>query len=133
VHTVKDAEDYIATKMLPQLQKLGFSNNTVIRKSDSKKIGSCGLYKRDGLDHVDIGFAFLPDYFNQGYAYEVSKKLVELAFSEFNITAINAITIKNNIASQKLIEKLRFKYLKIINIPNDDEDLMLYELRKVVI
>ncbi len=127
--TVQDAEDYITVKMLPQFKKLGFSNNTVIRKSDHKKIGTCGLYKRDGLDNVDIGFAFLPEFQKQGYAYEASKKMVEIAFSELNISTINAITTKENIPSQNLIKKLGFTYQKMVKIPNDEVELMLFELR----
>ena len=37
VRSVPDAEKYIKTKMQPQLDRLGFSNYTVIRKSDQKK------------------------------------------------------------------------------------------------
>lgn len=128
VRTIHDAKDYISTKMLPQLNKVGYSNNTVVRKLDNKKIGTCGLYLRDGLENVDIGFAFLPEFQNQGYAYESSKKLIEIAFSEFKIKKLNAITTKENIVSQKLIKKLGFNYLKVINIPNDEEKLLLYEL-----
>ncbi len=128
VKTNEGAEDYIVRKMLPQLKKLGYSNNTVIRKSDNKKIGSCGLYKRDGLENVDLGFAFLPEYQKKGYAFESSEKLIEIAFSELNITILNAITTKENIASQNLLVKLGFYFSKNIKIPNDAETLMLYEL-----
>jgi len=48
IHSVKDAETYIVNKMLPQLEKLGYSNNTLIRKSDGQKIGTCGLYNKIG-------------------------------------------------------------------------------------
>ena len=54
--------------------------------------------------------------------------MIDIAFNELNIKTLNAITIKENIASQKLIEKLDFNYIKMIEIPNDDEELMLYEL-----
>ena len=33
-------------------------------------IGICGLVKRDGLEDVDVGFAFLQPYWSQGYATE---------------------------------------------------------------
>jgi hypothetical protein len=46
--------------MTPQLKKLGFSSYTVIRKTDNAKVGSSGLYDREGLEGIDLGFAFLP-------------------------------------------------------------------------
>ena len=126
--TAKDAEDYIKLKMLPQLERLGYSNNTVIRKKDNIKIGTCGLYNREGIDGVDIGFAFLPEYEKQGYAYEASSKLILIAKTHFNINKINAITIKENISSQKLIKKLGLSFDKLIRIPNDTEELLLYNI-----
>lgn len=128
VKTIEDALAYIAQKVTPQFQQLGFGNYTVIRKLDGIKIGTCGLYKREGIDGIDIGFAFLPSFEKMGYAYESAQKLLEVASPIFNIDAIFAITIKENTDSQKLIEKLGLQFQKIIRIPNDEEDLMLYKL-----
>jgi len=49
---------------------------------------------------------------------------------DFGINEISAITIKENISSQKLIEKLGFKFIGTINISNDKEKLLLYKLKK---
>ncbi|MDH7447362.1 GNAT family N-acetyltransferase [Aquimarina sp. 2201CG14-23] len=127
VKSIAEAKNYIAEKMTPQLERLGYSNYTVIRKLDNKKLGCCGLYDREGIEGVDIGFAFLPDFEGKGYAYESALKIKEVGISEFGIQKISAITIPANKSSQKLLEKLEFTFIKIINIPNDDEDLMLYE------
>lgn len=129
VHSIEAAQNYIKTKMLPQLERLGYSNYTVIRKSDGAKIGSCGLYDREGLDGLDIGFAFLPQYEKQGYAFESANKIKSVALYEFNITQISGITVKENIASQKLLEKLGLIFIKTIRLPNDPEELLLYQLK----
>lgn len=128
VHTIEEAANYIKTKMKPQLIKLGFSNYTVIRKTDKVKMGSCGLYDREGIEGVDIGFAFLPQFEKMGYAFESAGKIKEVGLSQFNLKLISAITTKENTDSQKLLEKLGLKYIKTINIPDDDEDLLLYRL-----
>lgn len=52
----------IAQKITPQFEKHGFGHFTVIRQSDNSKIGSCGLYDREGIEGIDIGFGFLPQY-----------------------------------------------------------------------
>ena len=128
VKSAEDAKAYIEQRMTTQLEKLGFGNYTLIRKADNLKIGTCGLYDREGLEGIDIGFALLPAYENMGYGYESAAKLLEVAVKDFSIKLISAITTKENIASQKLIEKLGLKYVNTINIPNDEEELLLYRL-----
>lgn len=127
VKSVKQAEEYIKERMLPQLERLGYGNFTVIRKSDDIKIGTCGLYDREGLEGLDIGFAFLPEYEGQGYAYEAAKKLMQTAITEFKISKIKGITLESNIASRRLLEKLGLVYKEMIRIADDSEELMLYE------
>ena len=128
VYTIKEAVTYIKLKMTPQLKKLGFSNYTVIRKIDNAKVGSCGLYDREGLEGIDLGFAFLPQYEKMGYAFESADKLKDIAFNQFNFQHISAVTTNENEDSQRLLIKLGFKFIKIINILDDDEDLLLYRL-----
>lgn len=62
ITSFESAKDYILSRMLPQLGKLGYGNYTITRKTDNLKIGSCGLYDREGLDGIDIGFALLPEF-----------------------------------------------------------------------
>ncbi len=128
IRTLEDAANYIEEKILPQLRSNGFSNNTIIRKSDGVKLGACGLYDRPGIDGVDIGFAMLPQFEGQGYAYESASVLIREAMPHFNLTKVSGITIEENIASQKLLEKLGLRFTKMITIPNDDVPLMLYEM-----
>ncbi|WP_148868698.1 GNAT family N-acetyltransferase [Tenacibaculum adriaticum] len=130
VYTLEDAKTYIKTRMLPQLEKLGYGNFTLVRKEDNAKMGCCGLYDREGVDGLDIGFSFLPEYEGKGYAFEASEKLKNVAFNEFGIEKISAITTKTNSSSQKLLEKLGLKFVKYTTIPNDEEELMLYEITK---
>lgn len=129
VRTVEDAVNYVQQKITPQFQRLGFANYTVIRKSDGAKMGTCGLFDREGLDGVDIGFAFLPQYERQGYAFESAQKILEVGIHDFKLQKISAITTRDNVASQKLIEKLGLRFSKLVSIPNDEEELMLYELK----
>ena len=128
VYTIADAVKYINEKMKPQQERLGYSNYTVIKKIDGAKMGSCGIYDREGLEGVDIGFAFLSDYERKGYAYEAAQKIMSVGFNEFNIKKIKAITTQENFSSQKLLEKLGLKFVELIKIQNDEEELMLYEI-----
>jgi len=111
IKTKEDAATFIRKKIMPQFERVGYSNYTVIQKSDGAKIGSCGLYDRDGLEGVDIGFAFLPDYYKQGYGFESAAKIKELAFQKFNLTKLKAITVHYNVASINLLIKLNFLFV----------------------
>lgn len=126
VKTVEEASEYIKIKMLPQLERLGYGNYTLIRKSDQHKVGTCGLYDREGLEGIDIGYALLPEYERKGYALEAASKLKEVAFAEFGVSEINAITTHNNTFSHKLLEKLGFKRMGTTRLPNDEEELLLF-------
>ncbi|MGB0837361.1 MAG: GNAT family N-acetyltransferase [Flavobacteriaceae bacterium] len=130
INTIEQASDYIQEKTLSQYRRLGFGNFTVILQENGHKIGSCGLYDREGLDGVDLGFAFLDQYQGQGYAFEAAQKMVDLAFSKFEQRSIQAITTLDNFSSQNLLEKLNMEFQEMIRIPNDPENLMLFTLEK---
>ncbi len=127
VYSEEDAKLYIQERMLPQLQRLGYSNYTLIRKSDSAKVGCCGLYDREGLEGVDIGFALLPEFERQGYAFEAAHRIMKAAKEDFKIEHIKGITSKQHFASQKLLEKLGLIRTGLITLPEEEEELLLYE------
>lgn len=126
---IEDAEKYINDRMITQLERLGYSNYTVIRKSDTMKIGGVGLYDREGVDGIDIGYSFLPDFEGKGYAFEAAVELKRAAKEDFNMKDLNAITVPENSGSRKLLEKLGFEFQEIIHIPNDPNELMLYTIK----
>ena len=127
LRTKEDAENYITNRFLPQIKKLGFRNYVVILKEDHTKIGAVGIFEREGLDVLDIGFSFLEKYEGKGYAYESANKLKEVAATDFGVHKISAITTKDNFSSQKIIERLGLKFQKMVTIPEDVVELMYYE------
>ncbi|UZH55062.1 GNAT family N-acetyltransferase [Salinimicrobium tongyeongense] len=126
--SVSKAEAYIIEKMLPQLKKLGFTNNIVIRKSDGAKMGTCGLNARSGFDDLDIGFAFLPQFEKQGYAFEAAGRIMRFAREELPHYKVTGITSKENLASQKLLEKLGMRCAEEISFPGETEKVLLFRL-----
>ncbi|TQI69521.1 RimJ/RimL family protein N-acetyltransferase [Gramella sp. Hel_I_59] len=129
LRNTEDARVYIKDRMLPQLNELGFSNYCVVRKVDNVKIGACGLYDREGLQEIDLGFAFLPEYEGKGYASEATNTLVKAAKNIFSLKALQAITRLDNTGSQRLLEKLGFEHAENIKIPKDPAELMLYQIQ----
>ena len=116
------AVEYIRDVLIPMYKK----NKGLWRISlhSGEPIGMCGLVQRDYLDYPDIGFAILPTYFRQGLMYEACFSVVEYFESCFENTPLGGITSEDNIASQKLLEKLGLHYEK--QITHNGETSRLY-------
>lgn len=127
IKSLSDAVGYIEERIRPQQIEFGYSNYTVIRKSDGVKIGSCGLYKREELENIDIGFAFLPEYEKQGYGFESAKRMRDAAFKTFHLNKLCAITNRDNLASRRLLEKIGLKYMRDVVLSHKAQKLMYYE------
>ncbi|WP_028121674.1 GNAT family N-acetyltransferase [Epilithonimonas tenax] len=127
LRTKQDAEQYIQNRFRPQIEKLGFGNYVVIHKELDQKIGAVGIFEREGLEVLDIGFSFFPEFEGKGYAYEAASNLKEIAAADFGVSKLCAITSKDNISSQKLIEKLGLKFQKFVTLPDETEELLYYE------
>lgn len=128
VRDLEAAKQYIRERMLPQMNRMGFGNYVIIRKSDSIKLGTCGLFDRPGLEGIDIGFGLLEPYHGKGYGYEASVCIRNAAFELFGIKLLRGLTVKENKASRGLLEKLGMHYVQDVRLPGDTVDLMLYEL-----
>ena len=127
IRTIEDAEQYIRERFLPQFKTLGFGNYLILLKATGEKIGSIGVFEREGLAVKDMGYSLLERFEGKGYAFEAATKIKELAFTEFGVSQLSAITTAENVRSQKLIEKLGLRYKKTIRLPNDPDDLWYYE------
>ncbi|KPL60152.1 GNAT family N-acetyltransferase [Rossellomorea vietnamensis] len=127
IRTIDDAKNYIENGPRAMYEREGFGLFLAERKDDRAPIGLCGLIKRDGLEDVDIGFAFLSDYQSQGYAYEAACATVEFA-KEQGIKRLVAITTKDNESSSRLLEKLDMKFEGYVTLPDDTEELKKYGL-----
>ena len=66
VRNVEDAHRYLREGPMAMYEKFGFGLWHVSRRSDGASIGMCGLLRRDILPDVDVGYAFLPEYWGQG-------------------------------------------------------------------
>jgi RimJ/RimL family protein N-acetyltransferase len=115
--TLEDARRYIAEGPVASYRNNGFGLYLVQIKDTSERIGMCGLVKRDALLDVDIGFAFLPAFWSQGYALESSKAVMNLASASFGIRRVVAITSTDNEASMSLLRKIGLHFDKTCELP----------------
>lgn len=127
VRSEEDAKNFIINGPMKSYQDTGFGFYKTVLKEDNTIIGICGLVKRSTLEHPDVGFAFLEDYEGKGYAYESASAVLELAKNIFGIKTIAAITTTNNNRSIALLKKLGLTFQRMVRLPNDQVELMLFE------
>ena len=124
VKNLEDAKNYILNGPVDMYNKMGFGLYLVERKEDLTPLGMCGLIKRDSLEDVDIGFAFLEKFRSKGYGYESAAAVMEYGVQKLGMKRIVAITSINNTVSGKLLEKVGLRFEKIIS--DSEEDLKLF-------
>ncbi len=128
VRTLDDARNYILTGPVASYARLGFGLYVVELKESGDPIGICGLVKRDFLDDVDIGFAFLPQYWRQGYAYEAASAVMGYGTETLGLKRIVAITAADNHSSARLLEKLGLRFERMVSYPGDGHDVRLFAI-----
>lgn len=102
------ARRYIVEGPQAMQARHGFSLWCVEAKSGGLPLGMCGLIKRDTLEHVDLGFAFLGRHRGRGYAREAAAATLAHA-RHLGIGVVAAITDPANASSIRLLEALGFR------------------------
>ena len=72
VRNLADACQYLLTGPIKSYEQNGFGLWLVALQETLTPIGMCGLIKREGLDDPDVGYALLPKFWSQGYAFEAA-------------------------------------------------------------
>lgn len=123
VRNLDDARQYILNGPVASYERHGFGLNCVELRESHAPIGICGLLKREELPDPDIGFALLPDFWNQGFAFEAAEAVLKDAR---NLQRILAITSLDNEASIKLLQRLGFRFEQVVQLSPDRESLRLF-------
>jgi RimJ/RimL family protein N-acetyltransferase len=126
VKTIEDAQRYIENGPVEMYQKLGFGLYRVELKDNGAPIGICGLIKREALVDVDLGFAFLPRFWGNGYAFESASAVMSYGRKALGLSRIVAIVSQDNHRSAKLLEKLGFSFESTISLQPGGDELKLY-------
>lgn len=126
VRTLADANQYIMNGPVASYAKNGFGLYLVVLKKTNESIGICGVIKRDGLEDVDIGYAFLPKFWSKGYAVESALATKSYAKNVIGLKRIVAITDPANRDSIRVLEKIGLSFERMIRLSDDDIELKLF-------
>ncbi|MDB5242087.1 MAG: acetyltransferase [Spirosoma sp.] len=130
VRTEEDATRYLRHGPLKSYETHGFGLSLVELKPGETPIGMCGLLKRDYLEHPDIGYALIPEFMGQGYAFEIASATIAYATQTLNIPIVLATVLPTNEKSIRLLEKIGLAFLRTITAPQDSTELLLYSNQK---
>jgi [ribosomal protein S5]-alanine N-acetyltransferase len=127
VRTPDDARTYLRNGPLAAQAKHGFALWAVERRGgDGTPLGMCGLVRREGLDDVDLGYAFLPAARGQGFAREAAAAVLAHGFGALGLPRIVAITRVDNTASGRVLEAVGMRFVRRLRLPGHNDDSMLY-------
>lgn len=126
VRTAEDAARYLREGPFAMYEKYGFGLWHVSRKEDGAELGMCGLLKRDNLPDADIGYAFLPEFWGQGYAAEATQAVMQHAARKFGLARVIAIVSEGNDPSIRVLEKLGMTFERMVSVRPNEPDVRLY-------
>jgi [ribosomal protein S5]-alanine N-acetyltransferase len=94
----------------------GFGRWAAIEKETGRLIGWAGLKVETNVNghdsFYDLGYRLLPEYWNRGYATELSKALIKYGFDQLGLERICAYAEEEAGASRRVLEKVGFKFLE---------------------
>jgi RimJ/RimL family protein N-acetyltransferase len=124
--------EYLENGPLKSYEENGYGLYMVELKTNRTPIGMCGIIKRPQLEKPDIGFAFLPEYFGQGFAYEIANATMIYSKEQLKLPVVYAITVPANKRSINLLEKIGMQFKKMFRLPDGNEELMLFSNEEIL-
>lgn len=128
VRTLSEAREALLKGPVTMQRERGHALYMVTRKADGAELGMCGLIKRDSLPGVDIGYAYLPRFWGQGYALEAAAGVKTYARDILRLPELMAITNPENVGSIRLLEKLGLRFIEFTHLPPDNKPTNIYRL-----
>jgi RimJ/RimL family protein N-acetyltransferase len=129
VRDLVDAKQYLLSGPIASYERHGFGLFLAQVKPAHAPIGICGLLRRDALDDVDLGFAFVPESWAKGYAFESASAMLQYAHDTHHLKRLVAITSQDNVASISLLVKLGFYFDRMVLMPGDKAEVKLFAKR----
>ena len=126
VRTLDDARAYILNGPVAMYARHGVGLYLTALKEGGAPIGLCGLIKRETLEDIDIGFAFLPEFWGRGYAVEAAAAVLAHGRDDLGLRRIVAITAQDNQSSIRLLEKIGLTFERLIRLSEEGPEINLF-------
>jgi RimJ/RimL family protein N-acetyltransferase len=126
VRSIEDAHRYLREGPMAMYEQHGFGLWHVARKTDGVAVGMCGLLKRDTLPDVDVGYAFFPAYWGQGFASEAAEATLRHGAGRFGLKRVIGVVSEGNTGSIRVLEKLGMSFERMVAMHPDEPPVRLY-------
>ncbi len=127
------AVKYTEERIIESYQRLGFGMYAVVHREKEEVIGMCGLVKRNSLPDIDIGFAFLPQHWSQGFALESAAAVTRYAFDSLGVKRLLGITNSNNRGSINVLLRIGLDFEGMITLPGETDEIRLYGMKNTAL
>jgi ribosomal-protein-alanine N-acetyltransferase len=104
-----------------------------IHKETGKFIGRCGLLPWTIEDKLEVEVAYMIDkaFWKKGLATEAAQDIVRYAFDQLNLPRLICLMDPENIASQRVAEKMGMSFEKKVDgIDGDNFPTLIYSINK---
>jgi ribosomal-protein-alanine N-acetyltransferase len=125
VRNVEDAHRYLRDGPMAMYDRYGFGLWHASRK-DGVPVGMCGLLKRDILPDVDVGYAFFPEFWGQGYAHEAAAATLRHGAQKFGLTRVVGVVSEGNAGSIRVLEKLGMSFERMFSMREGEPEARIY-------
>jgi ribosomal-protein-alanine N-acetyltransferase len=99
-------------------------------KEEGKYIGCCGLRAAGNEIGASLGYYLARPYWGRGLASEASQAFIDAAFTRLGLDRVEADVEKGNAASEHILQKFGFKYVRREEIPGRGRIINFYELAR---
>jgi ribosomal-protein-alanine N-acetyltransferase len=107
----------------------GFCRWKVVENASGELAGTCGFGRVAETGEIELGYLFARKHWGCGFAMEIAEAALDFGFNKLGFREIIAMTALENVASQRVLEKIGFtqRGLEVIG----GEESLVYVKKKI--
>jgi len=106
----------------------GLGRFALFSKTNHEFAGSFSLLSINDSTDIHLGYALLKPFHGKGLATELVKASLPYVFATIQKETVHALTVAENVASQKVLLKCGFTFKH--TMMHDGDEVMVFELKK---
>jgi RimJ/RimL family protein N-acetyltransferase len=128
VRSLDDARRYLREGPLAMYERHGYGLWHASLRETGAAVGMCGLLKRDILPDVDVGYAYLPEFWGQGLAFEAAGAVLRHGARQFGLRRVIGVVSDGNQGSIRVLEKLGLRFERMYPMYPGEPEVRLYAI-----